>query len=40
MESGQAYDGPDTEEADDTDNDAGRRMSHSIQKICLIKKRV
>ena len=30
--------GPDAEEADDADNDAGRGMSHSIQEICLKKK--
>ena len=38
MEAGQADDGPDAEEADDADNDAGRGMSHSIQEICLKKK--
>ena len=40
MESGQADDGPDTEEADDTHNDAGWGMSHSIKKVCLIRSRI
>ena len=35
MEAGQAYDGPDTEEADDANNDAGGGASHSVQKVCL-----
>ena len=35
MEPCQAYDRPDTEEADDTDDDTGGGMSHCIQEVRL-----
>ena len=35
MKSCQAYDGPDTEETDNADYDAGRGVSHCVQKVCL-----
>ena len=29
------YDGPDAEEADNTDNQTRRRLSHCVQKVAL-----